>query len=355
MYKELQVTSKNRNYSALFTNDVFLELQDINSEGAIYIIDLNIYELYKNKLDKFIQSSKYIIIEANEDNKSYKNCEKVFNQLIELQIRKTSKLIAIGGGIIQDISSFIASIIYRGLDWIFIPTTLLAQADSCIGGKTSINLGMIKNTIGNFYPPRNIFIDLSFLETLSIDAIKSGIGEIFHYYFYANSKFIDKLYSEYQVLLSKRLLFEEHILESLSIKKSVIEIDEFDKGERNKFNYGHTFGHALESISNYTINHGQAVTVGMDIANYISVQIEILDEKSYKEMNNFLKINFPLYDFSSVSIEEYLNFLGKDKKNVDEQLVCILSKGSGKLTKYKIPFDQNLRCILTNYFNNIKN
>src|SRR5271157_5866279 len=142
-----------------------------------------------------------------------------------------------------DITAFVASILYRGLEWSFFPTTLLAQGDSCIGSKTSINLGDKKNLIGNFYPPSSIYIDTAFLESLETDDIKSGIGEMLHFYYYANSSYIDKLIGNYIHAISNRSTLIEYIRESLSIKKSVIEIDEFDKGERNKFNYGHTFGH----------------------------------------------------------------------------------------------------------------
>ena len=236
---------------------------------------------------------------------------------------------AIGGGIIQDVTAFSASIIYRGIEWSFFPTTLLAQADSCIGSKTSINLGNKKNLIGNFYPPTEIYIDTAFLATLPEADILSGIGEMLHYYYYAASPFFEKIISKRPQLLSERRLLRDYIRESLQIKKGVIEIDEFDKGERNKFNYGHTFGHALETITDYGIKHGQAVTVGMDIANYLSVRMRLMGQALFDTLHAKLAVNFPGYNFSKCNMEAYFDALAKDKKNIGSNLGCILSEGPG--------------------------
>ena len=251
-------------------------------------------------------------------------------------------------------TAFIASIYLRGVDWIFIPTTLLAQADSCIGGKTSINLNDIKNIVGGFNPPVKIFIDFKFLETLLIEDIKSGIGEMLHFYFYSNSPYIKEIIREYDNLLENPKNLVKFIIESLKIKKSVIEIDEFDKGERNKFNYGHTFGHAIETATNYRIKHGQAVTVGMDIANYISCNNGLMDEANYNKTKQILEINFPKYNWVNFNNNLFIESLGKDKKNQGQKLGCILSEGPGKLSKHFLTIDEKFKLLIKNYFENIE-
>lgn len=350
MSEKIVINSRLRNYSLEFVEDVFLLVNNEKKESSFYIIDSIIFELYRKQCDALIEHNGYLVVDASEQHKSYLYCATVIEELLKKGVKRNSTLVAIGGGIIQDITAFIASVLFRGVDWLFIPTTLLAQTDSCIGGKTSINFGDVKNTIGNFNPPREIYIDLSFLDTLPVDDIKSGIGEILHYLYYANSTFIDPLFDEYNDLLKNRQSLKKFISESLRIKKSIIEIDEFDKGERNKFNYGHTFGHALESVTNYKIKHGQAVTVGMDIANFISCQMGLIDEALYLNIKSKLKLNYPNYLLNSVDIKSYIKYLAKDKKNIDDQLVCILTSGPGILKKIKIPMDNNFIDQITKYF-----
>ena len=261
------------------------------SLNSFLIIDenlLNLFPFIKNYWpQRLIYSAK-----AGEESKTLRESEKVIKKLIEAGFKKNMILIALGGGVIQDLTSFIASILFRGVEWIYIPTTLLSQADSCIGGKTSINFLQTKNLLGTFYPPKKIFTFLSFLESLNPNEIKSGIGEILHYYFIDNNQLKNEIRDNYNNLIVNRELLENHIIESLSIKKIMVEKDEFDKGPRIIFNYGHTFGHALEVISNFYINHGQAVTRGMDIANYISLKKNMISLNTFKENRSILEKNF---------------------------------------------------------------
>jgi len=265
-------------------------------------------------------------------------------------LRRNEKLVAVGGGIIQDVTAFSASIIYRGIEWAFFPTTLLAQADSCIGSKTSINLGGKKNLIGNFYPPSDVFIDTTFLNSLTVDDIKSGIGEILHYYIYAASPLFDELISNYEMIISDRDLAIKHIRKSLKIKKSVIENDEFDRGERNKFNYGHTFGHAIESVTDYAIKHGQAVTVGMDLANYVSKKLGFMGPEIFQNLHSKLIINFPEFVWKEINLDRYFDLLSKDKKNIGSSVGCILAKDSGDLFKQQLSMDNHFKEMIHAYF-----
>lgn len=347
---DMVICSKFKEYAVNFVDDFTVPLKRETDDGAFIIIDRNVFDLYRVRLDGAVKEERYMIVEANETNKTLEKCKDIIETLVEKKVRRNQKLIAVGGGVIQDITAFVASILYRGIEWSFFPTTLLAQGDSCIGSKTSINLGDKKNLIGNFYPPSSIYIDTAFLASLETDDIKSGIGEMLHFYFYANSPCIDKLIGNYAQAISNRSVLVEYIRESLAIKKSVIEVDEFDKGERNKFNYGHTFGHALETITDYGIKHGQAVTVGMDIANYLSVRLGLLDQTMFAEMHEKLSVNFPSYDLSRCDIKLYFNALSKDKKNIGNNLGCILSEGPGRLVRQQVLFDDTLKDIIRTYF-----
>ncbi|MFZ4801192.1 MAG: AroB-related putative sugar phosphate phospholyase (cyclizing) [Chlorobium sp.] len=347
---DLIIRSALKEYAVHFVNDFTLPLKQLTDDGAFVICDRMVFDLYHDRLRKAVVEERCLVIEASETTKTLEKCKEIIEILVERKVRRNQKLIAIGGGVIQDVTAFIASILYRGVGWIFFPTTLLAQGDSCIGSKTSINLGHKKNLLGNFYPPDQIFIDPLFLQSLAVEDIKSGIGEILHFYYYSNSPLIGKLVSNYDNLIAHRELLKEYTQESLAIKKSVIEVDEFDKGERNKFNYGHTFGHAIETITNYGIRHGQAVTVGMDLANYLSCQTGLLSRELFDRMREQLSENFPDYDFSLCDIDSYFDALSSDKKNIGSTLGCILSEGPGALVRRQIPFADSLKGLIRSYF-----
>jgi 3-dehydroquinate synthase len=194
---------------------------------------------------------------------------------------------------------------YRGVDWVHIPTTLLAQGDSCIGSKTSINFGKFKNQLGNFFSPKQIFIDVNFLKTLDKADLISGLGEMAHYFLVSSCE--DFLYfkSEYHNAQNNLNILKDLIIRSLEIKKSYIEIDEFDQNERQVFNYGHSFGHALESLTNYRIPHGIAVSIGMDMSNFMSVKYGYMTEEARQEIRLLLKqvwVGYSIFHIFKINI-----------------------------------------------------
>ncbi|MGO9138862.1 MAG: AroB-related putative sugar phosphate phospholyase (cyclizing) [Syntrophales bacterium] len=350
MSDSLRIKSLFRNYDVHFVDDFTRLLKGLVDQHSFFIIDAIVCDIYKAKLKGLIPDGRFLIVEANENNKSLDKCREIIETLVDRQVRRNERLVAMGGGIIQDVTAFSASIIYRGIEWVFFPTTLLAQADSCIGSKTSINLGDKKNLVGNFYPPSDVFIDATFLNSLTVDDIKSGIGEILHYYLYAASPLFDKLISAYAMIIRDRNLLMKHIRESLKIKKSVIENDEFDRGERNKFNYGHTFGHAIESVTDYAIKHGQAVTVGMDMANYLAMKMGYMSPEIFHNLHAKLSINFPAFDWNRINHDRYFDLLSKDKKNIGRNVGCILAKDSGILLKQQLLLDDHFREMIHAYF-----
>ena len=308
------------------------------SDGDIIIIDERFnLDILENKIS--------IRIKSSEEHKEYNYVSKIISEIISNGFKKNNKLFAIGGGVIQDITGFISSILYRGVEWYFIPTTLLSQGDSCIGGKTSINFGSYKNQIGNFYPPTKIGIDTIFLDTLPKKEIYSGLGEMLHYFIFS---------SEEDLMIYDKLL-EDHnyyklIKSSLEIKKSVIEIDELENGVRKLFNYGHTFGHAIESITDYNIPHGIAVAHGMKISNFISMSKGFLDYENYIKINSVINKITKNYELPNFDINHYFELLKKDKKNSIGIIKPILIQECGELFQHEFTYDSDLLPLLIKYF-----
>ena len=343
---DLFVSSSRRDYSVSFSSSI-PELESGLTDNSFLLIDSKVDFLYPDLSPKF--GDRVLVIEATEENKSLPFCQKVISFLVDNGMKRNYKLIAIGGGIIQDITGFVASILFRGVEWVFFPTTLLAQADSCIGSKTSINFMDAKNLVGTFYPPSKIFCCTDFLNTLEDREIKSGIGEILHYYLYEDSLKTDDIVENYNLLFEDRSRLLPHIAESLSIKQIMVEKDEFDTNERRVFNYGHTFGHAIEIISNYGVPHGQAVTLGMDLANYISFKIGLIDWDKYLSLRKILKKNMPDFKLTEDKLDLYMSALSKDKKNISDSIVCILAHDIGDIRVYRLNDKQKLKEVILQY------
>jgi len=345
----LRIRSRSGEYALYFIEAFEQTIEREGTEGRFFLVDRKVMEIYRERLERLIPQDRLHVVEPREENKTLEFCQVTIAQLVEKKIRRDSALVAIGGGILQDITGFTASILYRGIPWEFYPSTLLAQADSAIGSKTSVNVGRAKNLVGSFCPPSRIFIDTHFLKTLPRAEIRSGIGEILHYYLVAASPDVHELMRRYAHWLEHPEDLTGHIRKSLEIKKAVIERDEFDRGERNLFNYGHTFGHALETATGYAVNHGQAVTVGMDLANALSVHLGILGEALFREMRAVLAPNMPEFRLGGAAFEGYLTALAKDKKNRGNALGCVLTAGPGRMEKRLIPFDQKLKNWIEGY------
>jgi 3-dehydroquinate synthase len=345
-----KVKSKVHDYEVQFINDTATTLKNELKDGDIVIIDEKVKRLYADELDIVLTNNKTITIEANEKNKSYRGLIPIIEYLIDSGFRKNYRLFGIGGGIIQDITAFTASIIYRGVDWVFFPTTLLAQGDSCIGSKTSINFGEFKNQVGGFYPPEKVFINLQFLNTLSNLDIKSGLGEMAHYFIVAGEVDFIRYKNEYHLALVDKKVLAGIIARSLEIKILYIEIDEFDRKERQVFNYGHSFGHAIESLTNYRIPHGIAVSYGMDMANYVSVKLGYIPDEIRQNIRELLEKIWAGTHINDISFDKFKLALSKDKKNVGKELRLILNKGYGKIFKDSLTMDNQLSGWLNDYF-----
>lgn len=334
----MQIKSKLKDYSVEFVEDIFnarTTLEQLGYTKLYFFIDGNVYRKYQEDISRYIGSDQYLIIDAIETNKEYTALTKYYQTLIEAGFTRRDCLVTIGGGILQDISGFIASTLYRGIPWVFIPTTLLAQADSCIGSKTSINFGDTKNLIGSFYPPDHIFIDVNFCSTLTDEYFNSGLGEIIKYHLMMDQEKYEMLkrYLNSGDLRSRKNL-DPILQSSLEVKRTYFEEDEFDTGRRNLLNYGHCFGHALESASNFAVSHGEAVIVGMGFANMVSQKRGLLSEKQYDEFETVFASHYPRFNLSAIPADLLLTYLKRDKKRVGSDLTMILSSGLGQQKKY---------------------
>jgi len=339
-------------YDVQFIDNLSVTLKENLKDGDFIIIDNNVKRLYADDVNDLLVQYSHIGIDANEGQKSYQGIIPIIENLIENGFRKNHRLIAIGGGITQDITAFVSSIMYRGVSWVFFPSTLLAQGDSCIGSKTSINFGKFKNQVGGFYPPINIFIDLKFLTTLTDKDIKSGLGEMCHYYIVAGKNDFYRYKKDYPQALVSNDIMAGLIARSLEIKKSYIEIDEFDQKERQVFNYGHSFGHAIESLTNYRVPHGIAVSYGMDMANFVSVKLGYISEQTRLEIREFLQEIWRGFPIADIELETFKTALSKDKKNVGKELRLILNKGYGQIFKDSMQMDDQFTSWMKEYFAN---
>jgi len=312
------VNSFYKNYSVSFETD-------LNLDNDFVVADKNIYQLYSNKFHK-----QPILIEAIESKKNIDTSIYVCQELLKKNIKKNTKVIVIGGGITQDICGFTMNILFRGVDWTYVPTTLLAQADSCIGSKTSLNLDSFKNVIGTFYPPSKIIINSEFLKTLETKDYFSGLGEVIKLHLIGGLSSFEQFNTGMDRLIDKDLMeLQDSIKRCLYIKKEFIEQDELDLNKRQVLNFGHTFGHAIESETNYQIPHGIAVIFGMILANKVSSKIGLLSNDTTKDIYETLtkiiqSAGFSPYLLKDINKNNLIEKSKKDKKNTDNSTINMI-------------------------------
>jgi 3-dehydroquinate synthase len=301
------------------------------SPTAHVIVDRQVALLYKEDLAPVIHGRSVLEIEATEPAKSLERCPEYVAALVAGGVRRGHVLLAIGGGVIQDITCFLAAVLLRGIDWEFYPTTLLAQADSCIGSKSSINVGTLKNIVGTFTPPRRVVINPRVLRTLPEIEVRSGIGEMLKVHAIDGPPSFDAIAADYPRLATDEGLMRSRIDASLRFKQRLIEADEFDQGVRRVMNYGHSFGHAIESATNFGVPHGVAISVGMDMANFVAAGLGITSGAHYTRMHPTLAKNYRGVEGLSIPLEPLLAALRNDKKNIDSQLTLVLPDREGRI------------------------
>ena len=309
-----------------------------NKNKVLIITDSGIPEKYIKELKLVLKSKKNIFlhtIDKGEKSKSFNTYKNILEKLADLKFDRSDCMIALGGGVVGDMTGFCAATYLRGIDFIQIPTTLLAQVDSSVGGKTAINIKQGKNLIGSFYNPTLVLISTKFLETLSDEEYKSGLGEVTKYAFIGNSKLYKFIQINAEKIKSKKLnVLEEIIEESIKTKSKIVTNDEKENGIRAILNFGHTFGHAIEAHNKYKgLSHGAAVTLGMVIAAKISFFEGHIKSYQLDDMINLIESLGLKIDYSKYSFNDLKGYILNDKKVSQGKLNLILVNEKGNAFK----------------------
>jgi len=351
---KLHINTGNQKYPIFIGNNVLNKLKTIlkknliNFNQCLVIVDKNVPKILVDKVLKSLPKKKTLLhyFNSSEKNKDQKSINNILSILLTKDFNRNDCVISVGGGITGDVSGFAASIFKRGLKFINIPTTLLSQVDSSIGGKTGINNKYGKNLIGAFYQPSLVISDIIFLRSLPKREIICGYGEILKHAIIADKKFFSFLdINGSKILNLKSPLIERAIFKSCSIKKKVVEADEKEMGLRKILNFGHTFAHAYEATLGYSkkLNHGEAVILGIKSAAKFSLLNNILSIKEFNLIENHLdKLKLPKNAnkfFSIKDLNKIFSFMKKDKKNNTNKINLVLLKKIGSPI-YKLQFDE---------------
>ena len=351
MLLDINVASHKGPYKAIFSDNPWAYLAKILENPSHVIIDKEVAKIYAKELYHLNDAASVLELEATEYNKSLASFSDYIDFFIRHNVRRDHNLIAIGGGIIQDITCFIAAILLRGLPWFFFPTTLLSQADSCIGSKSCINAGNSKNIVGTFTPPAKVIISTLFLQSLDKLQLCSGVGEILKIHAIDSPETFQEIANNYDEIFHNSDMLKKYIYNSLKIKKDIIELDEFDKDLRHILNYGHTFGHAIESATDFAIPHGIAISIGMDLANYLAYRISFGSEFCFSDRHPCLQKNYRDFEQYHIPLDRFFIEINKDKKNQTEnKLTLILPDKNSKISKYCLDNSPEFRQIVTEYF-----
>ena len=346
MFNKVTLDLQEKSYQIIVGSNVIEHLKaflEINNYNKIIVIsDENVVKLHGEKLKNIVQSIDFVIVKAGENSKSFAVFEKVCEEILQKNIDRKTLLIAFGGGVVGDLTGFCASVLLRGIDFIQIPTTLLAMVDSSVGGKTAINSQVGKNLIGSFYQPKLVLCDIDFLETLPLREFRSGYAEIVKYGFIYDKIFFEFLDENLTEIFAKNLqILQKIITRSCEIKAQIVGRDEKENGERALLNFGHTFGHIFETETNYSdeILHGEAVALGMLMASQMSVDFELINEDECRKIFNHLQksgFNLNLKNIrQNWHQENLIKHLFKDKKTENNQLTFILLNKIGEAKIYK--------------------
>lgn len=341
MVKIIRLKTKTSNYLIRIENGSFKKIiNDLKKKysNKYILIDSNVYNNFSSYFNKLKRKDFFLIkINSSEKIKSIKPYWNITTKLLDNKIDRSSIIIAIGGGTLGDLVGFIASTILRGVKFILIPTTLLSQVDSSVGGKNGINSKFVKNSVGTFYQPSMVVVDPIFLKSLPKKELKSGYAEIVKHALINDEKFFHWLNNNYKYLFNlktKKIIYA--IEKSIKIKIKFVINDEKEtlknSSSRAMLNFGHTFGHALESINNYksSLSHGEAVSIGMVIAAKISYLNGSLPIYQLEKIIDHFKNCGLLIKNDLIKKEKFFNLLIHDKKNQNKKINLILLRKIGK-------------------------
>jgi len=312
----------------------------LSSKKICVVADEEVAKIYLIKFMRILEKAGFemsppIIVPSGENSKNFEQLQEIINKTLEYKLDRDSALLAFGGGVVGDITGFAASIIKRGIDFVQVPTTLLAQVDSSVGGKTAINTKYGKNLVGSFYQPKIVLIDIDVLKSLSVREIKSGYAEILKYALINNPDFFECLEQNGNDLINgnkEALIYAINI--SCTLKAEIVKKDSHEKKDiRAVLNLGHTFAHAIEAIGGYNGNclHGEAVGIGIILAYEFSQENGFCTLKDVKKVKkHFSKMGLMTAPPFKVTAKEMINIMKGDKKNKNGEITLVLSRGIGK-------------------------
>lgn len=311
------------------------EIKEVFSGEKIFVItDHNVNSLYGERVVNSLKASGFqtdlISLNPGEETKSFSSLPQIYNSLLDFKLTRKDLIITLGGGVIGDLGGFVASTFLRGVPFIQVPTTLLSQVDSSVGGKVGVDLERGKNLVGSFYQPKMVIMDPLVLDTLTDSIFNDGMGEVIKYGCIKDESFFEMLEGLHsrEDLMDK---IEEILYICCDIKRGVVERDEKDMGERMLLNFGHTIGHAIEKYFNFSkYTHGEAVAIGMYLITKISEEKSISRHGIAEKIKGIL-INYGLpYEVEIENKEEILEAISLDKKNLGKSLKVILLNDIGE-------------------------
>jgi 3-dehydroquinate synthase len=307
------------------------------------LIDETVYGLYADKFDGYFAENEIFILPAGEENKNFRVLENILARMLEACLDRSSKLVVVGGGVVGDIGGLAASLYMRGISYIQIPTTLLAQIDSSVGGKTAVDLSGVKNAVGTFYQAEVTLIDPLFLKTLPDSEWKSGFGELVKYAGLNSEIFRILEENSERVMDGDERILTALISACVAHKAGVVERDEKDEGERKSLNLGHTTAHALEL--SFKLSHGESVLYGLALETLYALHVGVC-EKGYGERYLSLVQKFlnrePRKNIDLSCVEEWTKTAKFDKKNSQNKITLVVTKNVGEWTGVELSFDEYL-------------
>lgn len=324
----------------------------ISGRKLCIVTDSNVGELYadevKNELEKTGNAVFVYTFKAGEASKNLNTVEDVYEYLIINKFDRKDMIVALGGGVVGDLAGFTAATYLRGIDFIQVPTSLLAQVDSSIGGKTGVDFRAYKNMVGAFHQPRLVYMNLSVLGSLSERLFNSGFGEIIKHGFIRDKEYYTWLKENIQYIKSHDYdALENMIAISCNIKRRVVELDPTEKGDRALLNFGHTLGHAIEKLKNFELYHGECVVLGMAAALEISRTRQLISDAEYEDaINTFKAYNFPV-TVDGISVEDVIKVSKNDKKMDAGKIKFILLDRIGNAYIDKTVTDDEMRAALS--------
>ena len=332
---EVKIKSNEISYPIFIENQTINELKEkifsnVNGRNYLVIISQKVEKIYGKELD--IPKSNKFVLKDGEKEKNFNNYKKIIEIALEMKLSRQDFIIAIGGGVVGDLAGFVASTYMRGINFLQVPTTLLACVDSSVGGKTAINTKFGKNLVGTFYQPKAVFINPKILKTLDDRQFKTGMGEVVKYAFIEKSCLCDEIFNLTNFLNEKHkeiLERQEKVLAQLiemcvKLKKSVVEKDEKESSLRKILNFGHTYGHAIEKYTNYKkYTHGEAIVEGMKFAFDMALKRNLID-KNYKFFAEDIIKNFDFVSIPKFKLEKMLQIMQLDKKADGKTITMIL-------------------------------